>query len=320
VPGRAPFEETPNGESAFGEAQKGATVADKPCTAAHPNNKNNEKNNAGLQVEFEQWWELFPRRVGKGHARRAFEKIVQAGGVSIDELKEGAKRYAAECAAANREPRYIKHPATWLNGECWADEPLSMVTGDVRTSRTRGKVAGAGGWDPRLWESRPKFLRKRASGSGAFGTVIPRRYAHDARIGERKSESRAYQLKSMIVAWGGAVTTAIADGEEELSMKTLGPIGLEMFERRGISPETVVRFGIYTVSCSNGAVVPDDRGNIIAFPFGERGVVVAEKYRAPGKKFWQRPGGRRTSRRRVHSELLGSESVQNWTQWLLPSW
>jgi twinkle protein len=76
----------------------------------------------------------------------------------------------------------------------------------------------------------------------------------------------------------------------------LGPIGLKAFEGRGICQETVVRFGIYTVSRSgqNGAVVPDSNGNIIAFPFEERGVVVAEKYRAPGKRFWQRAGGRRT--------------------------
>jgi twinkle protein len=32
----------------------------------------------------------------------------------------------------------------------------------------------------------------------------------------------------------------------------------------------------------------------VVFPFLERGVVVNEKYRAPGKKFWQRAVGRRT--------------------------
>ena len=41
-------------------------------------------------------------------------------------------------------------------------------------------------------------------------------------------------------------------------------------------------------------MVPDENGNIIAFPFEDGGKVVAGKYRAPGKRFWQRPGGRRT--------------------------
>jgi twinkle protein len=76
---------------------------------------------------------------------------------------------------------------------------------------------------------------------------------------------------------------------------TLGPIGLEAFERRGISPETAARYAIYTGSRqADGRVIPDSAGNIVVFPILERGAVVNEKFRAPGKKFWQRPGGRRT--------------------------
>ena len=40
--------------------------------------------------------------------------------------------------------------------------------------------------------------------------------------------------------------------------------------------------------------MPDENGNIVVFPFIERGSIVAEKYRAAGKKFWQRKDGRRT--------------------------
>ena len=78
-------------------------------------------------------------------------------------------------------------------------------------------------------------------------------------------------------------------------MKTLGPIGIAAFERRNISAETAVRYAIYTANRqADGSVIPDGNGNIVVFPFLERGVVVNEKYRAPGKKFWQRAGGRRT--------------------------
>jgi twinkle protein len=78
-------------------------------------------------------------------------------------------------------------------------------------------------------------------------------------------------------------------------MKTLGPIGIEAFERRNISAETAVRYGTYTVSRqADGSVIPNSDGNIVVFPFLEGGVVVNEKYRGPGKEFWQRPGGRRT--------------------------
>ncbi|OKO71893.1 hypothetical protein AC630_31760 [Bradyrhizobium sp. AS23.2] len=36
-------------------------------------------------------------------------------------MLNGAMRYAAE--RTGQDPKFTKHPATWLNGECWKDEP-----------------------------------------------------------------------------------------------------------------------------------------------------------------------------------------------------
>ncbi|MGO8301443.1 DNA primase, partial [Rhizobium ruizarguesonis] len=57
--------------------------------------------------------------------------------------------------------------------------------------------------------------------------------------------------------------------------------------------------GAYTGRAVTGAdggttVEPDAAGNIFVFPFIDGGLPVGEKYRAPGKKFWQRRGGRKT--------------------------
>ncbi len=80
-----------------------------------------------------------------------------------------------------------------------------------------------------------------------------------------------------------------------MTIHQLGTKGATALEGRGLSVETAVRLGIYTGrSAEGGGIEPDVAGSIVAFPFIERGVVVAEKYRAPGKKFWQRAGGRRT--------------------------
>lgn len=84
-------------------------------------------------------------------------------------------------------------------------------------------------------------------------------------------------------------------------MTTLGPIGVKAFEARGISEETAARFGIYTARADvdelgnrTGEVEPDINGNIVAFPYHESGRIVAEKYRAPWKKFFQRKNGKKT--------------------------
>lgn len=73
-------------------------------------------------------------------------------------------------------------------------------------------------------------------------------------------------------------------------MTQISPIVELALENRGISVETALRFGIYTVDQAGqrGA------GNVIVFPFWERGVAVNEKFRGPEKKFWQRKGGKKT--------------------------
>ena len=79
----------------------------------------------------------------------------------------------------------------------------------------------------------------------------------------------------------------------------LGKVGADFLETRGISLETAVRFGLYTAhsikdESGKRAVVSSPKGQIIVFPFVYRGDVVAEKYRTPDKRFWQREGGKRT--------------------------
>jgi twinkle protein len=78
--------------------------------------------------------------------------------------------------------------------------------------------------------------------------------------------------------------------------RTLSPLALKGLERRRICAEIASKYGVHSGSSSQpgGEVVPDANGNVLVFPYVDRGVEVAVKYRAPGKKFWQREGGRRT--------------------------
>jgi Helix-turn-helix domain len=65
---------------------------------------------------FDEFWKIYPRKTAKGAAKKAWAKIKNA-----EPVIEGAKRYAAD---PNRDPVFTPHPATWLNGERWLDEPL----------------------------------------------------------------------------------------------------------------------------------------------------------------------------------------------------
>lgn len=69
---------------------------------------------------FAEWWATYPKKADKGHGRRAYAKALAK--VSAAELLAGAERYRDD---PRRKPDFTKNPATWLNGECWADESAS---------------------------------------------------------------------------------------------------------------------------------------------------------------------------------------------------
>jgi hypothetical protein len=72
-----------------------------------------------ITAEFELFWEAYPRKVSKDGARRKHEQLVRRG-VDPRVILAGAKRYAQQ--REGQDKAFTKHPTTWLNNGCWADE------------------------------------------------------------------------------------------------------------------------------------------------------------------------------------------------------
>ena len=70
-------------------------------------------------IEFEQFWQTYPRKTGKRKAFEAWRKARRKTNNTF--LIAKASRYAAD---PNREPGYTLTPANWLDGEHWDDDPL----------------------------------------------------------------------------------------------------------------------------------------------------------------------------------------------------
>jgi hypothetical protein len=70
---------------------------------------------------FVAFWQAYPRRVAKGAAEKAYRRIIRSREATEAQLLAGAMRYAAQ--RDGEDPQFTKHPATWLNGKCWSDEP-----------------------------------------------------------------------------------------------------------------------------------------------------------------------------------------------------
>ena len=63
---------------------------------------------------FRQFWEVYPRKVGKGEAYTKYKARINCGW-KPEELLEAAKNYASRVIRDNTEKQYIKHPKTFLS-------------------------------------------------------------------------------------------------------------------------------------------------------------------------------------------------------------
>lgn len=85
------------------------------------NNKyNNKYNNQDLENMFECFWKIYPVKKGKKKAKEKFIRHLKNN--TYDEIIKGLNNYIEYIKEKKLEEKYIKHPTTWLNGECWNDE------------------------------------------------------------------------------------------------------------------------------------------------------------------------------------------------------
>lgn len=63
---------------------------------------------------FIKFWEAYPRKVEKANAYKKYQTRIKDGW-SDEELIEAAKNYALQCKKLRTEPKYIKHPKTFLS-------------------------------------------------------------------------------------------------------------------------------------------------------------------------------------------------------------
>lgn len=92
------------------------------------NNLSENLKNTIINQQFEDWWQHYPKKTGKGQARNAYRAAVKK--VTHEELVEAADRFSQQ--SQHTEKQFIPHASTWLNGERWLDEDESTSAwGDI---------------------------------------------------------------------------------------------------------------------------------------------------------------------------------------------
>ena len=70
---------------------------------------------------FEQFWKAYPRKTGKGAARKSFEKRKPSQAL-LDKMLTAIEAATHSDDWRKDGGQFIPHPATWLNQERWEDE------------------------------------------------------------------------------------------------------------------------------------------------------------------------------------------------------
>jgi len=81
-------------------------------------NNNNSSSDDEVNYYFDQLWSLYPRKVGKGQARKAFKAASKKK--DFYDLLPKLMDYVQ--TLEGKDKQFIPHLATWLNGERWEDE------------------------------------------------------------------------------------------------------------------------------------------------------------------------------------------------------
>lgn len=137
-----------------------------------------EKNRdtADSDAPFEAFWESYPRKAGKGDARKAWKslKAVDRG------LALAATKLLASAWKGNADLSFCPYPATWLRRDGW-DDAIEQTTA-TRTEKTWGQRAAVANPDGRIrlgsgWTASPDgnaiwkgIVRYERRNGGEFGS------------------------------------------------------------------------------------------------------------------------------------------------------
>jgi len=69
---------------------------------------------------FETFWKVYPKKKGKGEARKAFAKALKK--TTVEALVEAVNKQKQQTQWTRDAGQFVPYPATWLNQERWEDE------------------------------------------------------------------------------------------------------------------------------------------------------------------------------------------------------
>ena len=100
-------------------ASPGATLGpdEKATKADHGIVRGQKGASPGAMLTFEEFWKIYPRKVAKQKAWESWQRI-NPDSLLVDKIINSVKLQMQSWS----DPKYIPHPATWLNQHRWEDQ------------------------------------------------------------------------------------------------------------------------------------------------------------------------------------------------------
>ena len=100
---------------------------------------------------FEMFWKAYPKKVGKGAAKKAFSKVK----VPVETLVSAVNRQKCSLQWSKDDGQYIPLPTTWLNQGRWEDEITTLPAEEEVTPKPRRFAMDE---DGNVWPAEECFL------------------------------------------------------------------------------------------------------------------------------------------------------------------
>lgn len=110
------------------ESKDKQSQANEANTNTNTNTKTNINNSSSAKLsdkafedEFQEVWNIYPRKEGRKNALKAYIKA-RKNGTSKETILNGLNAYISKIKAERTETQYIKHGSSWFSQECWLDD------------------------------------------------------------------------------------------------------------------------------------------------------------------------------------------------------
>lgn len=110
------------------ESKDKQNQANEANTKTNTNTKTNINNSSSAKLsdkvfedEFQEVWNIYPRKEGRKNALKAYIKA-RKNGTSKETILSGLNAYINKIKAERTETQYIKHGSSWFSQECWLDD------------------------------------------------------------------------------------------------------------------------------------------------------------------------------------------------------